>query len=67
MRKLTPRMKKKLEREREIRDIYKKIHPGGVFRTKFPEPKKTPLLLPEEFNGRDLKRVKKLIKNRKKR
>jgi len=67
MKPLPKELKKKLQEQEEIRAIYKKIHPDGMIRTKFPEPKnRNVLILPEEFTGRDLKRAKKLMKGRKK-
>ena len=66
MKKLTPRMKEKLEKQKLTREIYEKIHPNHLSRTKFSEPKKVPLILPEDFTGKDLKAVKRLMKQREK-
>jgi len=59
-------MKEKLQKERLIHEIRERIIPDKAYRTKFPEPKKVPLILPEDFTGTDLKRTKKLMKGHKK-
>jgi hypothetical protein len=64
MKTLTPFRKAKIQKQNEIAMIYNKIH--SVKRTKHPIPKKEPLVLPEDFTGKDVKRYKKLLKGRKK-
>ena len=65
LKQMTPEMKRDFKQRRINADIYERMH--AMKRTKFPEPKnRKVLILPEEFTGGDLKRVKKLIKNRKK-
>ena len=65
MKTLTPKMKTRLQREKEVREIYEKLHPKTMVRTKFYPPKnKDVLILPEDFSGKDLKRAKKLMRGR---
>jgi hypothetical protein len=64
MKALSPAQVESRKEQSKIRMIYKKIH--SVKRTRFSAPEKEPLMLPEDFTGRDLKRLQKLIKGRKK-
>lgn len=59
---MTPAMKETLQELSEIKKIREKVHPGLLSRKKFHPPEKVPLMLPEEFSGRDLKAAKRLMK-----
>ena len=61
---LTPEMKKELAEKKLISIIDQKIHPYTLMRTKFPPSRKKAIVLPEGFTGRDLKRVKRLMRKK---
>jgi hypothetical protein len=62
MKPLTPEMKEQLLREKQAAIIRKKLDKRK--RTKFNINRQI-LILPEDFTGGDLKRAKKLMKNKK--
>jgi len=64
---MPPRMKEKLEKARLAQEVNEKIRLGRMKRTKFHSSNSTPVILPEDFTGRDLKRAIKLVKEMKRR
>ncbi len=59
---MPPEMKEELRMKRESREIYQRLH--AKRRSKFPEPKRNVLVIPEEYTGTNLKRCKRLIAKR---
>ena len=59
---MTPEMKELLRKKQEAQKVRELLHPGKFSRKKFHAPDKTPVILPEDFTGRDLKTAKRLMK-----
>ena len=64
---MPPAMKEKLEKARLAQEVNEKIRLKSIKRKKFHAPNSTPVILPEDFTGRDLKKAIKLVKEMKRR
>jgi hypothetical protein len=61
---MPPEMKEALKRKKEIAEIRERVHPTSVFRTKFSEPPRNVVMVPDDYTGSDLKKAKRLIAKR---
>ena len=59
---MTEKMKEEFRQRKLNQEIYSRIH--AKRRSKFSEPERNIIMLPEDYTGKDLKKVKKLIAKR---
>jgi len=64
---MPPDMKARLEKARLAKEANEKIRLKSMKRKKFHSSNATPVILPEDFTGKDLKRAIRLVKEMKRR